>query len=395
MYKYIPGIACATRAIGLTNIYAQLTAMGWTLLDNQDGSSYRVYSSAGEAGTEPIGYVKIDTLTSGKITFTLYYYWNSGTHAGLGGSTAYQMNAADAGYTFWMWGDKNYVLIVTKTSGSYSSANFGHLPKRILTLKTTLTAPVTSGNGVTITVGSTAGFQAGSTYQIYGVAAEGRDAVIVTSITSLTQMVITNIPRNYGTGTIIGQMPSVFGGNGSGSAGFYHSEVSPQSCSGTGGATSESPNWSNYSYMGSNPDIRNFSAYTLQPLVAATAYYQYYSKGYIDTNILYMGSGASAEDTIDVGRQDTGTATSGGTATLTDTSKNWAVNAFANAVVLITFGTGIGQIMKISSNTANTLTLANNWVTAPDATSQYTIALEGYRAMSLTGPGLIALKEGV
>ena len=395
MYKNLAGVACASRAICLTNVYAQLTAMGWTLHDNQDGSNYRVYSSAGESGTEPLGYVKIDTLTASHVTFTLYYYWNATTHAGLGASAAYAMNAVDTGLTFWSWGDKNYVVFVTKISGGYSYVNFGHLPNRLLTTKTTLTAPASSGSSVTITVASTAGFKAGQTYQIYGVAAEGRDPVIVASITNLTQMVITNIPRAYGTGTIIGQTPSVFGGNGSDYAGFLHTEVSSLTTVGTGASSSASANWSTYAVMVSDYEIRNYNSYILQPLIASTYYYQYYLLGYIDTYFLNMSTAAVAEDTVDVSRQDAGTATSGGTATLTDTTKTWTVNAFTDAVVLITFGTGIGQIMKIASNTANTITLVNNWTTIPNGTSQYTIALEGYRVMTFTGAGTVALREGV
>lgn len=71
---------------------------------------------------------------------------------------------------------------------------------------------------------------------------------------------------------------------------------------------------------------------------------------------------------------DSGTAESGGANTLTDTDKSWGVNAHAGRYVTITAGTGAGQTRKISSNTATQLTVAANWTTNPDATSQYQIS---------------------
>lgn len=68
-----------------------------------------------------------------------------------------------------------------------------------------------------------------------------------------------------------------------------------------------------------------------------------------------------------------GTVTSAGANTLTDTTKNWAANKFANSYVRITGGTGAGQTRLISSNTATTLTVSQNWTTIPNNTSTYVI----------------------
>jgi hypothetical protein len=70
---------------------------------------------------------------------------------------------------------------------------------------------------------------------------------------------------------------------------------------------------------------------------------------------------------------DSGTATSGGASTLTDTSKTWTVNQFTGFRVKITAGTGSGQSRSIASNTVDTLTTATAWGTAPDNTSVYSI----------------------
>lgn len=71
----------------------------------------------------------------------------------------------------------------------------------------------------------------------------------------------------------------------------------------------------------------------------------------------------------------TGTATSGTANTLVNSAKTWTTNQWANYQVRITAGTGLGQIRVISSNTGTTLTVASNWTTNPDATSEY--AIEG------------------
>lgn len=68
---------------------------------------------------------------------------------------------------------------------------------------------------------------------------------------------------------------------------------------------------------------------------------------------------------------DAGTATSGTTTTLTDSSKAWDANRWANYAVRITAGTGKGQVAPIASNTPDTLTLHRAWAVAPDATSTY------------------------
>lgn len=72
-----------------------------------------------------------------------------------------------------------------------------------------------------------------------------------------------------------------------------------------------------------------------------------------------------------------GTATAGASTTLTDTSKTWPVNGWANAQVRILSGTGAGQIRTIASNTANVLTVSAAWTVNPDATSVYRIEGNG------------------
>ena len=69
----------------------------------------------------------------------------------------------------------------------------------------------------------------------------------------------------------------------------------------------------------------------------------------------------------------TGSASSGTSTTLVDSTKNWATNQWATSCqVRIVTGTGAGQIRPIASNTSTTLTVSG-WNTAPDNTSTYSI----------------------
>lgn len=73
-----------------------------------------------------------------------------------------------------------------------------------------------------------------------------------------------------------------------------------------------------------------------------------------------------------------GTATAGGTTTITDSSKAWTVNAMAGMYVTVLSGTNAGESRLIASNTADTITCAA-FTAAIDTTSVYSIgAYEHY-----------------
>ncbi len=69
----------------------------------------------------------------------------------------------------------------------------------------------------------------------------------------------------------------------------------------------------------------------------------------------------------------TGTATAGAATTLTNSTKAWAANQWANYQIKIVSGTGAGQIRTIVSNTGTVITVSAAWATNPDATSVYHI----------------------
>jgi hypothetical protein len=77
-------------------------------------------------------------------------------------------------------------------------------------------------------------------------------------------------------------------------------------------------------------------------------------------------------------RQTTGTASSSTDSTLTLTSAGWTVNAYEYDYIYIISGTGSGQLRQIVSNTADTLTLDEDWETNPDNTSVFEIVSCGH-----------------
>jgi len=86
-----------------------------------------------------------------------------------------------------------------------------------------------------------------------------------------------------------------------------------------------------------------------------------------------LGSAPTATSRYKIVGFDAGTASSGSTTTLVDSTKTWATDRWKNYIVRVLSGTGIGQTASISSNTATTLTFYRPLGTALDSTSVYSI----------------------
>jgi hypothetical protein len=164
-----------TQSAMLTVIYAQIVAMGWTLVDNQDASSYRVYSSNGESADRLTEYVYIDFTQAASIRFYIYEYWNTTMHIGTAGGGSYQSlttSGASATGSLWVYGNANMFFVQTKVSTTYYLVGVGHLPTRFDSTIANVTADTTgiaAGGSTTITVDSTAGFVVNNYYQIVGI----------------------------------------------------------------------------------------------------------------------------------------------------------------------------------------------------------------------------------
>jgi cysteine-rich repeat protein len=98
--------------------------------------------------------------------------------------------------------------------------------------------------------------------------------------------------------------------------------------------------------------------------------------GAAETGTATATSSTSLTDTTkawNVTVQESGTATAATATTLENSTKAWNANSWLNFFVRITSGTGQGQERRIASNTATTLTVADEWATIPDTTSAYEI----------------------
>lgn len=92
---------------------------------------------------------------------------------------------------------------------------------------------------------------------------------------------------------------------------------------------------------------------------------------------------------------DCGTATSGATSTLTDSTKAWTTNRWANYAVKITAGTGMGQVASIASNTDTVLTVVKPWAVTPDNTSVYCIQGDSDRQYLVLGASAGTLIQNI
>lgn len=348
------------------------------------GEGERVYKSNGESADRIYEYIRVYWSAANSITFQAYYLWNASTHVGSGGNTVTSsITTAETGSYLWMYGDKNLIFIICKVSSTYTSMGFGHIPKRFWTTLTNLTSGATAGSSVVINVANTTDFIVGKNYQIVGVGGEGRDRVQVTAKTGST-LTIASLPRDYSSGSYIGQCPSTFGVIGSSYDCNMTCSASVAGLTDTAvvGAIATQLVTSN----AVDPDSRGEDRYVMTPLIWMEAIAAAF--GYCDKYFFRIPStGLAAEDTIGVGEIDTGTSTAdpNTTTTLKDNTKAWGTDVHAGKVVIITFGVGVGQIKKIASNTGTILTIeaAEPWVTTPDATSQYAICAEGYRYMAI------------
>lgn len=377
-----------TRAAYFAAIQAFLVAIGWTLHDAIDADTV-VYKSNGESGNEPTGYIYIDAGTSTYIQFMAYQYWDATSHKGVRGT--YALNASSSQITatyntqktqgIVFAGDKDFVVMCSPTDSHVASGIcFGHIPGRF---DPTLTKAMgTAGTPGTLLVSSTASMGVGKTITICGSAGEGCDKLVIASVPDANNIIVTALPRNYGTGAIIGGPASVFGIEAISSANFY-----PTSFYGDAG-TSVSGTAVTFTAL-TGPPIQNvllhfpqkyYSAPVMAVVASATSpgiymgmFYQNFLAFYssIVTNNCMI---ANADESISV----VSTATGGTGTTLSDSAKSWTPDALIGKFVIITANTGIGQVRKITDNDGTSITVGA-WETNPDSTSEYKICDYVYR----------------
>lgn len=385
MYKCIVRKYYATKEDFLDALWQFLYDIGWELWDNQGSNNYRVYRTKGSTDFSNglYGYVKI-RWDSSKLYFRAYYNWDNTNHNGTGYAFEGYRPLSDSLYA-WMYGNENFFILKYKIGTNYHWFWAGFVTHKIQDVEAKLTSNASSGNNVTIEVDDTSKFKNDMNYQIVGANGEGRDKVKVVEVIDGTHLKIENLPRNYGAGSVIGFAPNTFG------AGVLGSLYNPCNYFSSG---TNNISYSYSKFFCYNPTLvegkrTEYKIKILTPVyMIENAYgssssdsYQTYI-GYLEDWLKYMleGQDIDEEDTVAVDELDKGTSSgSNSSNTLNDTSKNWSSDEFAGKVIIITNGTGAGQIRKISSNSATQITVSEDWETIPDDTSEYVIAEKGFR----------------
>jgi hypothetical protein len=386
--------AYTNQADFFSKLQTALTNMGWVLHDSVS-ATVKVFKSNGENANQPYGYIWIDSNADAYLYTIPYLYWNATTHAGT--TKPYYINNYHrigntwaAGYGF-ISGSKDLVILGNNNFASASclfTKIFGHIPSKLNNSITTTTAQIDAGANVAIPVASTTGFVAGMYITIVGVNYEGRDTMQINSIDGATQITVASVARTYASGAFIGAPAMLFG------MGMSHNTVGTGYCfylvsdfgasSTTDGTSGQFISAQSFGYIGTSVDPDSF---TLKRLLQPIQFHNAWVGGYSSSNILSTPAGLTNGDIIgcmdDLSSPLGGTATSGAASTLTDSGKSWGTNVYANKFVVISGGTGIGQIRKIASNTDTVLTVSTAWYTNPDATSTYKLVDAAYRVIPI------------
>lgn len=372
---------CADTASYWAALQAFMVAIGWEIHDSISATRC-VYKSRGESGKNPYLYVDLEKASTTTINCTVWLYWNATTHSGLckaycQNSTSFTFNTSDLTVNRFMGGDKDMVML--SGYGQYSANGyaymFGHLPYMLDTIVRKTTDDITAGNNVSIPVDSSAGLGAGTYVQIVGVNYEGRDRLAISTVPDSTHIVVATLPRNYASGAYIGVSPMP-GGATIMNASYWYPVAYYTDSGTTNGTTQLTPTalFATYGSVNAHSGMRYLS-----PVLMYTTGY---SVGVTGKNGPLMGMGAVGDlyclmDDLSV--PPVSSVTSASASTLVDSSKSWTPDDLIGKYAVISNGTGSGQIRKISDNDATSLTIASDWVTTPDGTSEYKIFDTAYR----------------
>jgi hypothetical protein len=366
-----------------------LVTAGWTLHDDQSaaGTPYIIMSSDGENSDQETVYVQLTRGTADRLQFYIYMDWNATTHTGVSklGSASYSyiLTDDDASFDMWMSANGDGFILITLVGTAYNLCHVG-LIEPFDDTEGTLDTAISSGSNVDISLGSgeAAGFEVGKRYQIVG--GGYRDPLSVTAVNLSTDTVtVASVPRTYAIGSKFGAVPFK----------WYHLNSRNTSAmmflyrmdgAGNGNeATYSTVNYQMVGFSAVDPDARssgNDNFYPMYPRV----FYDSSTTGIVgmqpeDSLWLIMDFITTSGHTVSVTELDSGTSSGSNTSTtLNDTTKSWTADEYNGKAIIITAGTGAGEIRTISDTTSTQITVGSAWTTTPDATSEYVICEEAW-----------------
>jgi len=387
------GISVADSDDALSEIRDALAAAGWTTHDDQiSASSYVVMHNGGGAdGDELTYYMRFDHDSyADYINYAGYLYWDNSAHSGtikMGQLNYHRVQADDDGsFNLWIFATQDFVSIVTKVGTTYQGGFFGKFVRFHDKPLGTLQGAVTSGTDkvLTLAAGEADDFEVGETYQILENGTHAQERPEVTAVNSASnQITVDSLSAGFGAGAKIGYTPFPYFQIGAIQSATYFICLFPPDKTNTTDILTDEGNL-----------VVMFSTTHFDPETLTGRYL--IVPGYVDIDNasiggflpidsigrISFGSSPIFEETLEVGSIDSGTAESGTTSTLTDTDKSWTVDEHDGKAVIITAGTGQGQIGQITANTATALTVSETWPVAPSSDSQYVICDEAWIAFS-------------
>jgi hypothetical protein len=388
-----------TTALMMDALETEVVSAGWTLHDDQwDGSSgYLVFSSMGNAARRApqTCYLKITKATN-YIYFERYGYWNNSTQTGtlkIGLTSAQCVTDDDSPFYYWLYGNEDYLIFLTKVGANYDLIYVGRYTP-LTNGVGIVSSAATSGSSVTVSLrsGHAQNFFPGSIVSVYDAQSSswnGRDyrAVIDAVDYQNDTIEINTLNISLSVGAVVSYVQDFWiTFNDSLQAWMLGNEA--YTATGTGTNVSATDNIvALYADTYMDPDYMVTQGATPSNFWSLNPYriprQNTGTQGILDRAYLQCSDNINTlnyEDMVPVGlRADENQATSGGSSTITDTGESWTTNEWAGKVVMITQGTGAGQIREIASNTATEITVTEAWSTAPDSTSYYVICDEGWR----------------
>lgn len=363
---------------------ACISAAGWELYDFFSSPKYTyVFKSTGLNNDEMPIYVHIANTDANEVNVWCYAEWDNVAHTGsfyFGAANARIQTDDDGPFYIWCSANEESIIMVNYFNSEHECMYINKYTPFYEPFRGRLVASVTAGSSKTITLsaGDVDVRFIGTQTRIFN--GQHRELTTITDvIPSANQIVVDSLTYAYEPKDIISHHPHRWW---SWSSEYDTIWMFEQDTNGTGNNTGTVNPQESVAIAYTDPS--SYNKYMLQPQIVTD-----------NSNTAVAGIGGNngvfrkcninsiSEHTISVGDLDSGTVDTATSASITDSSKSWTVNQYADKVLIITAGTNSGNFRKILSNTSDTITIDvthenGAFTVTPDGTSTYTICEEGW-----------------
>lgn len=348
---------------------------GWEEVYNVSATSVVLRTNC-EDGLGPWVYINL-SIVSSSIVIRGYQHWSGTTGYCIFPSSNTQVFPSTA-TQFRIYVTKNFIMQDIGYGGIF-------IPRSPLRFTHTCSHSITGASSVQLTLSGVSNLRIGFKYNIYGIAGEGQQEIEVTAVDRINKIItVTGCTNNYAIGAIVGDfiLSCII------RTGSYWVDQFAYNRVGTTNITS-----TNVSFTGKNgtegAPYSHDSNYTLESLILkssnrylgdVSSKYIKYAKSITSGDVCYLVN--SDDPIVD------SVPTSFDSYSLTDTTKNWEIDALIGKCVLFISGTGSGYSRYIIGNTSNTLTFRTILPTITTATG-YRIVDAVYRSVAFDSTAVI------